>query len=134
MALAVPEWLLDAILAVLFAVLLYLLWKRSSQPFQTNAYAVAKKKKGFRNFKEKAAFESEEMKARRKEVMGKVAEVRRKYMKGEVDYATYNGLSRDYERELVEIDAKLVALSEIMKGTLEPSGSLKDLLEQEEGD
>ncbi|MBU1197653.1 hypothetical protein KJ765_04020 [Candidatus Micrarchaeota archaeon] len=130
--LAGQESVWDAVLVLLSLVLLYLIWSRRIFEFRSRPHALARKKKAFKSLQEKAAFEIDELKNKRKEVMGKVAESRKKYMKGNLNYPTYMDLSRRYDAELVELDAQLSALSEIAGGKKGKrglsSGILKEML------
>ncbi|MFH1107516.1 MAG: hypothetical protein V1787_06530 [Candidatus Micrarchaeota archaeon] len=129
-AFAEYDFVLDFAIAALVIVLAYLAWKRRVfEDARADRAAVAeKKKREFKSLREKAGEQAVELKEERKRINADVAEARKKYMKGDMDFSTFIHLQREYDAQLVDVDARLNALSEISGKSGRPSAFFKDLL------
>lgn len=92
---------------------------------------MAGKKKMFKSLREKAGDETQALREERKRILSDVAESRKKYMKGEMDYATFAHLQRDYDAQLVDVDARLNTLYQLAGKQLQPPAELRDLLAED---
>ena len=124
--------MLDLTIIVLAAILAFLVWKRRALDFfGRERVSIAPKKKVLKSLREKAGDETLALREERKRILSDVAEARKKYMKGEVDYATFTHLQRNYDSQLVDVDARLDTLYQVSGVTHKPSAELMDMLAEE---
>lgn len=134
MAAAFSEYdaMLDLAIILLSAILAYLAWKRRAYDlFGRERVSIASGKKAYKSLREKAGDETTALREERKRILSDVGESRKKYMKGEVDYATFVHLQRDYDAQLVDVDARLNTLYQLSGKPLKPPAELKDLLAED---
>ena len=124
--------MLDLAIIVLAAILAYLAWKRRAYDlFGVGRTRIAPKRKTLRSLREKAGDEVLSLRDERKRILSDVAESRRKYMKGDMDYATFVHLQRNFDAQLVDVDARLNTLYQLSGGQPRQSAELKSLLGQD---
>ncbi len=108
---AVPDSVLDGLIALLAAVLAYLILRRKNIFFRSRPVAVFNRKDSARTLRQKALRRVLELKSARLKNLDQVQQLRKKYMKGELSFDAYSDLDRRLSRQLVEIDAELSLLA-----------------------
>ncbi len=131
-AFAEYDSILSLAVVILAAILAYLVWKRRAleAPSRRQATAVLKKGQG-KSLPEKAGDEILALREERRHILDNVAESRKKYMKGEMDYATFVHLQRTYDAQLVDLDARLNTLYQLSSRPPRPPAELRDMLAED---
>ena len=126
---ATGDFLIDATLVILAAILMYLIYREArgalqGGEFKSRDYFLkkAKKRLGLKGLKENTLQEIEELKNSGRRIDGMIAESKKRYMKGEISFQTYKELELHYEQMRMEAIEKMRALEAIAKSAKSEKG------------